>query len=773
MLIGVFAWAQPANDECVNAIPVSIAADEASCSNVTATTVDGTGSVAPDFVCSGSWFGDDIWFSFTTGATVPANGLIIKTYFGSAGQVPAVGMAVYPDCSAGALPFACFSSSDPADDQIRVYAASLAANSTYYARVWSGVSPTDNSGEVDICVFEGDPIIEEDIIVWGNNAGEGDFDGGMNGWTTEGVYDPASIWVWSPTASAFGAFTSVVLNSVTAGNGAMVFNADGYNTVDTIPDGPPYPIQSGHLISPSIDLTGVPNPVQVRFTQSFRGLNGDDAGLTDRGALFSFSIDGGNNWSDFEPVNDDLATNVGTPNPDVRRVDLPGAAGVSDVRVRFTFDGDFYHWVLDDIKIIERSANSTSIPVRGQVVAENYATPESQVVPVYFGSYVSNLGSAAQTNVTVAIESDFYDDSGTLVTDNIYTESAQIDILDVDADSLVLLAEAQAFVPSTVPGFYQNEYTLFQDEMDIDPSNNVASSEYRITNNTYSKAPLDEAGLPIVTNSFSPAGGGAFEYGIHLFIPNGAGHQANTITFGYSGGATGLSGQSVTVYLKKWEDLNEDAGIDDTELTIVGFNFYTYTTEEDNELLTLPLIDFATNENSVPLEDSTHYLLTAEYVGTDQLFLAFNEDIDYDPMIDASFERANAVGDATLVRYADVLKIGTWGVLGFAVPGAPAMSLNVTPLTIANEDVEAPEALVELFPNPVKDLLTITLETEQIGSDWRIEVTDVAGRLVMPKQELLQADFPIQLNVETLTTGTYMLTLKNEGQVVTKRFVKE
>ncbi len=772
MLVGTLAMAQPANDECVNAIAVAIAADEASCTATTATTVGGTGSAAPDFVCSGSWFGDDIWFSFTTGATVPANGVIVKTYFGNVGQVPAVGMAVYPDCGTAALPFACFSSSNPADDEIIIYPASLATNATYYVRVWSGVSPTANSGTVDICVFEADLLVEDDIIVWGNTPGEGDFDGGLNGWTTVGLLDPTTVWEWTPTASAFGYWTSVVLNSVTAGNGAMVFNSDAYNSVGgTVePVGPPYQKNSAELVSPIIDLSGVTSEVQVRFTQSFRGLNGDDAGLTDVGALFSFSTDGGTTWSDNTPVNDDLGANNGSPNPDVRRMDMPGASGSSNVQVRFTFDGDFYYWILDDVKIVERPANSTGIPPRGQAIAENYATPQSQIAPIYLGSYASNLGSAAQTNVTVAVETDYYDNAGTLVTDNTFTGSTQINILDIDTDSLIMLPETQTFTPSDGQGFYVSEYTLSQDEVDVDPANNTATSEFRITSQTYSKAPLDANGKPIDTNSFSPAGGGAFEYGIHLFVPNGMGQKADSITFGYSGGADGLSGQSVTVYLKRWNDLSDDGLIDDTELEVIAYNFYTYTTEENNQQITLPLIDFSTNTNGVPLEDNTHYLLTAEYVGLDQMFLNFYEDIDYDPMIDASIDRANAANDVTLVRYGDVLRTSAWFTRGFTTPGVPAIATYISSLTIANEETERLEAQVDVYPNPVNEELTITLETVETG-DWNVRITDVTGRTVMPRME--QATFPLQLNVKTLASGTYMLTLEHEGQVITKRFVKK
>ena len=247
LLFSVEVFAQPPNDECVDAIEFTIAADEASCVEVDGDTNGGTGSTEPASVCSGSWFGDDIWFKFTTPATVPNGALIIKSNFGTeAGDVLSVGMAIYESCDAGAEPLACFSSADPAENQLLVFSGNLLADATYYVRIWSGGSPTDNSGTFRVCGFweEG----SDDVVLWDG----GQFDGGLNGWTTVGISSDTAVWTYKACACSEGFWRQSVISSPTAFNGAMVFDADLLNFDVTTQ---PYPVHRGELISPVIDCS--------------------------------------------------------------------------------------------------------------------------------------------------------------------------------------------------------------------------------------------------------------------------------------------------------------------------------------------------------------------------------------------------------------------------------------------------------------------------------------------------------------------------------------
>lgn len=619
-----------------------------------------------------------------------------------------------------------------------------------------------------------------DVVVWGSNPGEGDFDGGLNGWTTNGITDAAHVWKWAEkggiTADPPVDAPATVLPqcdaiaSPTAANGAVAFHAIGYQLQVNPELVQPYSSFSGELISPSIDLSNVTD-AQVRIIQSYAGLNGD-------GALFSFSTDGGTTYSEPVAVNDDFEANEFTTNPHVRRIDLPGAAGSSDVQLKFTFSGDFYFWMMDDIVIIERPPNSLAIPAFGEVVAENYATPLGLVEPIYFGGYASNTGSNAQTNVKLEVTGDHYDESGTLATEDVYTGSVTLETLDVGQDSIVVFPDDATFTP-TEKGTYVMEYVLTQDEDELDPDDNFATSTFQITSNILSKAPIDANGLPIATNALTgPDGPGPFEYGSHFYIANGEDFTADSITFGYSSNGS-ITGEDVVLLLSKWVDANQDGlidgGEDDGELERIGYNSYSYTSDdEDGVYITLPFLDFETfEEKSIPLEDNTHYILSGRYEGSNTIFLLANLNIDYGPMVDASIERVNATSDVNLIRWADVLESGgEWSSGGYGDANIPAMSMHVTSTVISNEEVYIPDSTIEIYPNPVEDILTVSLEAEDTSGDWNISISDVTGRVVSPKRTLQQATFPLQLDVKNIPAGTYLLTFENNQQTLTKRFIK-
>jgi len=617
----------------------------------------------------------------------------------------------------------------------------------------------------------------DDIVVWGENAGEGDFDGGLNGWTTNGISDSTHVWKWTENGSIFAsspAFTDCAsIGSPTASNGAVAFDAVEYTLVINPDPVQPYPQISGELISPSIDLSNVAD-AQVRITQLFTGLNGD-GDLTAAGALFAFSTDGGATYSDLLPVNDDVEANESTPNPDIRRIDMPGAAGESDVRLKFVFSGDFYHWILDDIVIIERPPNSIAIPSAGQAIAENYATPLGLSGPMNFGAYVDNTGSNAQNNVTLEVTGDYYDESGTLTTEDVYTGSGTIEILDIGVDSIIAFADSEAFTP-TKKGTYEMEYTLSQDEDETDPTDNSATSTFQVTTNILSKAPIDANGLPIVTGGLTVGGGGAYEYGAHFYIANGEDFTADSLTFGFTSNES-IAGEDVVVLLSKWVDADQDGLINagaDEEIERIAYNAFSYTSDDESGvLMTLPLIDFITNqEQSIPLENDAHYLISGKYEGANTIFLSANTDINYDAMIDASIERVNAVDDANLIRWADVVESeGSWGSAGFSGANIPAMSMHVTSTVISNEEVYIPENAIEIYPNPVGEILTVSLETEDTNGDWNVSISDLTGRAVS-QRTIQQATFPLQLNVKSIPSGTYLLTFENNKKTVTKRFIK-
>ncbi len=75
-----------------------------------------------------------------------------------------------------------------------------------------------------------------------------------------------------------------------------------------------------------------------------------------------------------------------------------------------------------------------------------------------------------------------------------------------------------------------------------------------------------------------------------------------------------------------------------------------------------------------------------------------------------------------------------------------------------------------VFPNPVKDLITIT-NNENIGIQ-QLEIFDIHGRNVKSKR-LLNNEILTQLNIYDLTSGTYILHIKTKDGTAIKKIIKE
>ena len=71
------------------------------------------------------------------------------------------------------------------------------------------------------------------------------------------------------------------------------------------------------------------------------------------------------------------------------------------------------------------------------------------------------------------------------------------------------------------------------------------------------------------------------------------------------------------------------------------------------------------------------------------------------------------------------------------------------------------EEVVSLYPNPVKDRLTVKAENLQ-----SVEVFNLVGQLVMT------SDQPI-VNMNDLNQGVYFVRVMADGNIVTKRVVKQ
>jgi len=747
-------FAQPANDNCSTAVGLTVAADEASATAVSGTTVGGTASTTPASVCSGTWFGDDVWYSFTIGATVPANGVTIRV---TPGTMNLLGMAVYTGCGTNEVPLQCFSVCD-GDDFMSI--PFVQPNTTYYVRMWSGCSANANSGTFDIVVFENyvDPNAPVDVVLWGGVSGEGDFAGGLNGWTSNAI-STGDDWIWEADAAANGAFRTTAITSPTASNGAMLFDADFMTTSVNPSPTSPYPVHAAELISPIIDCSNMPE-LSVKFYQSYDALNGD--------CLFSYSIDGGNTFTTPINVNADIAGNATTAAPSIKRYFLAGASGSAQVQLKFTADMDFYNWIIDDVQLIEKEGNNLVLANNFIARAPIYSMPQSSIDSIRFLADVANVGVNDQSNVVLSVDVVRNSDNVSVFSaTNSYGSMMSGDTIENKAFSMV-------YFPDTTLDSYTVTYTLSSDSTDALPGDNTFSYEFEVVADFHDKTPGS-------TRNITPSASNAWTYGTSYYVANGSDgltveYPVTAVSFGASNPAE-LAGESVTIFIEKpitgtILDANGSGAIEQNEREIVAFGTYTFTgNEAASSVLNVAVEDFNTG-NPYMLESNTNYSVVVNFVPSNttvqfRMLAAQGATLNYQA---ADF----AAGVNGVERYAEILDVGNsgnYGLAGFVGNPVPFVRLNFAENLISTNNLKLADNALTVFPNPADEFITATIELEQMAANAQIAIYNVSGQIIETRNLSNVTNERVLFDLDGYSSGTYFISVATEAGNTIKRFI--
>ncbi len=228
-------------------------------------------------------------------------------------------------------------------------------------------------------------------------------------------------------------------------------------------------------------------------------------------------------------------------------------------------------------------------------------------------------------------------------------------------------------------GDYKIHYSL-SSEIDGETAEGpVYVQEFKIRDNLLSKVPLGANGLPVSTTSYGMNGTDVpqnFRYGIHFYLPEEVNYQLDSLNFAYSGDGPGtLEGREVRIAIYEWLDDNNRV-IEDEELVLKAFYSHVYTDEGNGERIWAKLINAATGSAGVNLGGGKHYIALGEYLGTEAMYCNVNVDIEYNAYRLHTVDLAEASDDSQLLRFGDVLQIGsTWYSAGFADASVPAFLL--------------------------------------------------------------------------------------------------
>ncbi len=145
----------------------------------------------------------------------------------------------------------------------------------------------------------------------------------------ENVDNDGSGQVWE-----FNNPGGITFNSTSSANGFAILDSDNYGTEGT---------QDASLETNTFDLSTYPS-VNVSFEHYYRDWSYDEESAT-----FSYSIDGGSNWIDYQ-----VWEGTSSSNPELFNADFSSeVGGQSNVKFRWTYAGGSfsYYWAIDDIVI--------------------------------------------------------------------------------------------------------------------------------------------------------------------------------------------------------------------------------------------------------------------------------------------------------------------------------------------------------------------------------------------------------------------------------------
>lgn len=611
-------------------------------------------------------------------------------------------------------------------------------------------------------------IAQAQVVVW-----EETFDGSANGWTSESLSpNDTSNWIWDPTGFVGDGLLigNVSITSPTGSNGAMVFNADLFTTGGTTaPTGPSsgYPKYIAELTSPTIDLSGVNVAVSLQFNQLLRFLN-ISPGAVARTA-YAYSIDDGATWSDPIVLNGDKEVNT-LYNDDQITIPVPDIAGQPAVRLKFIFGSDFYFWVVDDVRLVERDPHNMRVNEGWYAIAPNARTPESQVEAFGFMADVENIGGSDQTNVVLTMTIDDIA-SG----DEVYFGANEYGTIGVD--SLAENVPFGTFTPPAAPANYTARYEISADSVDVDPSDNAIDWVFAVSDTVFAKETAPIRSVYPAAGNWNAGEARSWAYGNHYYLKNGVGQYANSITFSLDAtGDQNNAGSLVSVTLYEWNDTNADGNADPDERTRVAVAFYPVAGNETfGQLITVTITDIFTGF-SPELKNEQGYLAVLEYVVEDETRLDFGASgaLDYGAMVFNS-ELLGAPRYAGMLGISGNLEDEPYSSVGFGRDLVPCVRLNIgdTPLFTTNTTELPAQTKLKLSPNPAQGSVLLSLELLEMSNDAQVSIFDVNGRQVRSIQlgAVQQGNF--ELDLQGLAAGAYFVRLDTEqGSKVTRLIVQ-
>lgn len=632
-----------------------------------------------------------------------------------------------------------------------------------------------------VCVSGPVPVYPANTV-WGDKSGEGDFNGSLNDWIP--LSDNGWAWVASgyiPGGPYRGPFQST---SATACNGIAAFDHDALyddgNGPCTEED------CFAGIVSPNITFSQPVDGLVLEFTQTLANFSSDYLIIT--------SKDGGNTWPDTIVINREYST-FNFNSGERLRIGLCGYENVSQVRLQFAINGNFYYWGIDDVILLNESVADTKVNKNFYAVAPSLKTPASQVSPFALVADITNNGNAdaANTKLEVVIKDASDVTVGSVI--NNYDNVPSCTVIENKVFN-------ETFTPPSTVGVYTGTYTISSDGETINDDNTVPFyflNTDKTFGNMLTEAQWGAAYMRYIFTNYVEAisGNPYYSIGNAYYASKGKGFKASKVRFGLSNPVAAVERSIVNVDLFAWDDANGDGVSSEDERQKVGSNIVEISNVPSVRNLEVDIwgVDqdgvFEEGKEAL-LDDNTQYLLMIHstfFTNVKQEFLGhtprvFNEDqqsMTYNAVNLAfdslglnrasgsffNFTSGNAEDDPSLRDYYQIANEGP----AFNLGGVNAfVEMDIEIATSSTYDI-AKSGTANVFPNPASRELYIDVTLNNVSANVRVDLVTIEGKVATSKSFTNVQDSRLKLDLSGLTSGTYTAMIHTDNGVIAKKVV--
>ena len=575
-------------------------------------------------------------------------------------------------------------------------------------------------------------VVDSADIIWYENFREG-LDGNNNSidptWTTQGP--DGAVWEYDTDGSNgdYAGNEPYLLESDSADNGWMIFDADGSNA--GLPTAA-YSNRKGSLTSPYIDLSNDSN-VTLSFEHAYRWCCSGSHELT----VF---INNGSGWlaaNSFQ-VNDLGSVNVlsGTVNVEIIITEM--AALNDSVQIRFDWANDaetasHYFWMIDDVKIIKTQPYSSNILTSYNRVPSTYFGGTSyRVMPFeqisqtayFFGGILENVGYNTIDSIRI---------DASINSEGFNTESYGYTIESGSRDTMFV---NDGFTPPDT-GVYFGSITGKDDNNYI--TTDTLTQRFQVTEYVYAR---DNGNNVVNFGRFGINGDGNRQYGNVFDIYKTSTAYAVTLRLSERTTAT-ATGKIVINTIDP--NTGEVSYLTETEVLDLGSQ-----TEEWFDIVLDPPVLLDAGQVVLPT-------LYAEYNSTDTVYI--------------STSGSNPNNGESLVQDIDGIQEGVDPGAWLYTTFAPCLRLNFDPSVIGiNTNVNERDNNLNfaVYPNPNKGVFKVHFDIKN-RNKLLLEVKSILGKSVYKEEINNSGMINKSLDLSYLRKGIYFISITDDTNSISTK----